>query len=356
MFDFDNFFQGIFGGSGGGVAAPAAAPDPMKATWFADWFQGGNVGVIDPWDPSTEEFWQKLKGRAVEAQVDPSVRAAPPLDEVVTRAPGEPVPQGDKGMYGPFKSDVSILPGAMQMPQTRDGVVVESDPSGGSIATPVLRYPGDAEASWTVLTPEQARRDATPVYKKASVLSEFRQSNAPKISLSGTWTASDPTWQKLDSHQRVAVMSLMESGDYTKADLERARNAAAAMHNRASKYGIDVGYHVSSRHYQPTFEPAQHSRLQTILKSKAFAEMMSWSQRYAAGQEVDPTNGATHFLVHPKTMLALEAREPMKYRSWRSWTGFDQASMAYRNQTMTDHVHAFLAPEGRFSIGRQFRK
>lgn len=165
----------------------------------------------------------------------------------------------------------------------------------------------------------------------------------------GTWTATDDTWKRLTPYQKVAAMALMEADA---ADPDDARNAAAAMLNRASKGKEDLSTHVSSRLYQPTFEPAQHRRLQGIINSPHFAKITTWAERYATGQEKDPTNGATHFLAHPNVMLALEAREPQKYRSWRKWTGFDATSRSYRNQTITDRSHAFLAPEGRFSLSR----
>src|SRR5690606_40022823 len=119
------------------------------------------------------------------------------------------------------------------------------------------------------------------------------------------------------------------------------------------KNNEDLGAHVSSRYYQPTFEPAQQRRLGRILSLKAFEDLTSWARRYWVGEESDPTDGATHFLAHPDVMLALEAQNPRKYLSWRSWTGFDPKTKTYRNQTISDRSHAFLAPEGRFSLGRR---
>jgi hypothetical protein len=76
-------------------------------------------------------------------------------------------------------------------------------------------------------------------------------------------------------------------------------------------------------------------------------------ERYDQGLEDDPTGGATHFLAHPKVMLALEAKNPRKYRSWRSWTRFDPATGDYGNVTFRDRSHSFLAPEGRYSVTRR---
>jgi hypothetical protein len=167
-------------------------------------------------------------------------------------------------------------------------------------------------------------------------------------STKGTWTARDPRWAKLGDHERAAAMALMEADGLR---FEDAKNALAAMHNRAAKDKLKLGEHVSTKHYQPTFEPAQQKRLDKILGSAQWATLLDWSKRYAAGMEKDPVKGATHFLAHPKVMLALEAKQPRKYRSWRSWTGFDQAAGTYKNQTVTDKSHAFLAPAGRWSLG-----
>lgn len=156
------------------------------------------------------------------------------------------------------------------------------------------------------------------------------------------WAATDPRWAKLDPFQKAAAMALMEADN---ADPQAARNALGAMINRAAKTGEDLGAHVSQKIYQPTIEPAQQARLGKIINSKAFDDLTSWASRRAAGQEEDPVQGATHFLASEKTMLALESREPQKYRSWRKWTGFD--GNEYRGVITRDASHAFLAPEGK---------
>lgn len=155
------------------------------------------------------------------------------------------------------------------------------------------------------------------------------------------WAARNPEWQRLDGYQKAAVMALMEADG---AAAEDARNALGAMINRAAKSGEDLGAHVSQKIYQPTIEPAQEARIGQLMRTKAFGELTEWARRRAAGQEADPVNGATHFLAPEQTMLALEAKEPQKYRSWRQWTGFDGKS--YRGVVTRDGSHAFLAPEG----------
>ncbi len=168
----------------------------------------------------------------------------------------------------------------------------------------------------------------------------------------GPWTASDQRWQSLTPYQRAAAMSLMEAD---KADPDAARNALGAMINRARKSNVDLGWHVSQKIYQPTIEPAQQARLDRILRHPEFNNLTTWAQRRHAGEEADPVNGATHFLAHPKVMLALEAREPGKYKNWgprgANWTGYNPQTGQYRNQTHADASHAFLAPEGRYEFG-----
>jgi hypothetical protein len=173
-------------------------------------------------------------------------------------------------------------------------------------------------------------------------------SNAHSVLTSGVakgkpagWAASDPTWAKLSQYERAAAMALMEADGM---DPQAARNALGAMINRAAKNGEDLGAHVSQKIYQPTIEPAQQQRLSKILNSKAFSDLTSWAARRAKGEEPDPVQGATHFLASEKTMLALEAKEPQKYRSWRKWTGFDGTE--YKGVITRDGSHAFLAPEG----------
>lgn len=155
------------------------------------------------------------------------------------------------------------------------------------------------------------------------------------------WAAHNETWKGLSGTEKAAAMALLEADG---ANANDARNALAAMINRAGKGGEDLGAHVSRSIYQPTIEPAQERRLERVLRSPEFADLKGWAERRVAGQESDPVQGATHFLASEDTMLALEAKEPRKYKSWRKWTGFDGKS--YRGVITRDGSHAFLAPEG----------
>jgi hypothetical protein len=170
--------------------------------------------------------------------------------------------------------------------------------------------------------------------------------------MSSTWTSSDPLWKSLNDHQKVAAMAMMEAGQRNVND---AVNAASAMVNRAHRNAQPLGEHVSGRIYQPTFEPAQHSRLPGIVSSSQFGALTDWVAARDAGQVPDTVGGATHFLAKPEVMLGLERQNPGKYRDWgprgSNWTGYDPATGRYANQTVEDSSHAFLAPEGRYIDG-----
>jgi hypothetical protein len=168
----------------------------------------------------------------------------------------------------------------------------------------------------------------------------------------GTWTTTNKTWLGMDEHQRTAAMSLLEVNDVR--DTKAAKNVSAAIVNRARQRGFDLGAHVSSRTYQPTFMSNQESRLEGIVKSPQFNEVLSWVKRYDGGHEADPTNGATHYIAHGPSMAKLSRDNPKlyPYKNWASWSGYDPAIKDYRNKLAQDASHAFLAPDpvGRFSV------
>jgi len=158
-----------------------------------------------------------------------------------------------------------------------------------------------------------------------------------------TWTSQDALWQSLSPYQRAAAMALLEADNGRVGD---ARNALGAMVNRARAERQDLGAHVSRPIYQPTIEPTQRARLPQVIRRPEFFDLTNWAERRWSGQEADPVQGATHFLAPERTMLQLEEREPNKYRSWRSWTGFDPASGQYQGVLLRDGSHAFLRPAG----------
>jgi len=162
------------------------------------------------------------------------------------------------------------------------------------------------------------------------------------------WTYSNPTWMSLSPTQKAAAMSLMEADSRNPQD---AQNVLGAIINRAQKTGRDLSDQVSSRMYQPTFEDSQEARLNSILKDPNFQKLDQLAQSRMSGQTSDWVGGATHYLAPAKTMVALEAKEPSKYRDWgpngSNWSGYDPATGDYKSKIFQDSSHAFLAPDGR---------
>jgi hypothetical protein len=161
------------------------------------------------------------------------------------------------------------------------------------------------------------------------------------------WTASDKRWQSLNAYEKAAAMALMEAD---RKDPIAGMHALDAMINRSGKEGVDLGEHVSQPIYQPTIEPAQQARLDSILKDPSFPLLTQRAEDRVTGREPDFVNGATHFLAPESTMLSLERQNPSKYRNWgprgANWTGFDPNTGAYKNVVKRDASHAFLTPDG----------
>lgn len=208
-----------------------------------------------------------------------------------------------------------------------------------------------------LLQPEEPKEEQENLYRKGrrrpidriSTNSEMPDFTGPRPE--GFW-GRDSSWQQLSSYQKAAAMSLLEADSKQgRINFMDARNAMGAMINRADKEGQDLGDHVSRKIYQPTIEPAQYSRLAAIVQMPQFKALTDLAEQRATGKVGDWVDGATHFLAKPKTMLELEAREPEKYKSWRRWTGYDDATGTYKNEVMADDSHVFLAPEGRHSAG-----
>lgn len=159
------------------------------------------------------------------------------------------------------------------------------------------------------------------------------------------WANTDPLWLSLSPTQKAAAMALMEADARNPGD---AQNVLGAIINRAQKSGTDLGEQVSGKIYQPTTENSQQQRLRSIVQDPNFQALDQLAQSRVRGETGDWVNGATHFLAPEKTMLALEAREPDKYKSWREWTKYDPDTGQYPDVILRDHSHAFLAPEGEY--------
>lgn len=161
---------------------------------------------------------------------------------------------------------------------------------------------------------------------------------------------SSAVWRNLTPSQRLALMGLLERDGN---DYESGINTIHANINRARSLDWDtdrvLNYKGARNRYgwfQPLDEPGQRARVESLLNHPDFALYDAEAQAVLNGFAPDRVAGATHYLAKPGTMLALEAREPQKYKSWRSWTGFDPGTGQYRNQTVADRSHAFLAPQG----------
>lgn len=165
-----------------------------------------------------------------------------------------------------------------------------------------------------------------------------------------TYWGNNPYWSRLSSADKAAAMALLEADSRGgKIDVGAAKDALGAMINRAARDGVDIGDHVSGRIYQPTIEPSQFARLGKIVGSPEHQQLVQAYNDRVSGKTPDWVNGATHFLAPERTMLSLEAQDPRKYHSWRSWTGYDDATGQYKGVLMRDGSHAFLAPEGAYS-------
>lgn len=154
---------------------------------------------------------------------------------------------------------------------------------------------------------------------------------------------NDPTWQNLNGPQRAAAMALLEA-DVGKNGINAndAQNALGAIINRSEKENQPLDEHVSRTIYQPIIEDSQRQRLNQIVNSPEFGVLSRVAADRVAGKIPDWVNGADHYLAPPNTMLALEAKEPNKYKSWREWTGYDPNTGQYKNVVLSDNSHQFL--------------
>lgn len=148
----------------------------------------------------------------------------------------------------------------------------------------------------------------------------------------------------MNPYQRAAAMSMMETHDPV-----GQVNILGAMVNRARHDKADLGTQVGTSIYQPSFEPSQERRLADIPKDAQFSKLADVAEQYWSKGRPVPHN-ATHYLAPESTMLALEAKEPNKYKSWRDWTGFDPNTKSYSGVLFRDSQHAFLSPGSASSL------
>lgn len=190
---------------------------------------------------------------------------------------------------------------------------------------------------------------------------EYHYRKPPRFSgrrYPGKYWGNDPKWNRLGPYQKAAAMAILETGKNKDGSFcyECALNIVHSMINRADMDGYELGRHVGRRIYQPVIEPYQYKVLARYVGTKEHKRLSEAAYKRATGQVEDRVDGATHYLVHPRVMVALQRREPCKYWSWgpfkcngrpgANWTGYNPRTKKYRNQVLTDGDHAFLAPEG----------
>lgn len=177
----------------------------------------------------------------------------------------------------------------------------------------------------------------------------------------GKYWGNDQKWRSLGRFQMVAAMAMLEGSKNKNGSLKCFECSANIVHsiiNRAHKDKQSLPDHVSSRVYQPVIEPAQYAALKKIVGSTHHKRLSKMAYNRVKGIDKDRVKGATHYLVHPRVMIALQKREPCKYWNWgpfkcgskpgQNWTGYNAATGRYKNQVLTDQDHTFLAPEGRY--------
>ena len=338
-----------------------------------------------PWDPSTEQFWQQVRANqeaAAQGRTSERIQlyGLPPPKEVapiMSAYNGAPITEKAPDE---FPTDATDVPAAdrndkeLQSPEDEspypfsvnaDRFIADSKrvPYDGpnklgdvqNMYDPRLEAPGGkvrtvGKPRTLSLSEELRISQAVPA---PGGLPNF---SGPPRQVGKTWT-SDPRWRVgLTDTQKAAAMALMEADTRNgKPDLEAAKNALGAMINRAQKTGVKLGEHVSRSIYQPTIEPGQWKRLNRLIRLPEFQQLTQLAEARVKGTIGDWVQGATHFLAHEKTMLALSGGvrpdpynpgqfvgNSRKYFSWPKWTGFDPSTGSYRGVVFRDKSHAFL--------------
>jgi hypothetical protein len=162
------------------------------------------------------------------------------------------------------------------------------------------------------------------------------------------WINDDPRWQAMAPDQKAAAMALLETGAENPTD---AIHVAGAMVNRAQAEKKDLGQHVGTGIYQPSFDAKAKERFDGVVSSPYMEVVSDWVRRRQSGEYQDPVNGATHFLMPPKAMVKLENDNPSLYKDWgprgSNWTGYDPQANPdmYGYEVFADKSHRFLTPK-----------
>lgn len=197
-------------------------------------------------------------------------------------------------------------------------------------------------------------------------LRAYRFNKTPRFSgrrYQGKHWGRDQKWRSMGPYQMVAAMAILETrkekdGSFCFACAE---NIVHTIINRASLDGDKLDDHVSKSIYQPVIEPYQYKVLARYVGTPAHKRLSEIAYKRHTGQIKDKINGATHYLVHSRVMVALQRKQPCKYWNWGpfkcngkegdNWTGYNPATKRYRNQVYIDRDHAFLAPQGKHTAG-----
>lgn len=163
---------------------------------------------------------------------------------------------------------------------------------------------------------------------------------------------NDPRFRALPPEMQAAIIARMEA-DRQPGVRGTGLLEAAAMVNRASQGGYPFVRDFSRRQgrgyevYQPLNEPGQYARLPRLASDTQTKDLAEWIRLRQAGAVPDVVGGATHFGATIPVMERLAAREPNKYRTWRSWmTPGNRVPL----EGDKDRVgHWFYGPSGRHS-------
>lgn len=203
-----------------------------------------------------------------------------------------------------------------------------------------------------------------PTETKPKISKIYFYKTPPKFSgkrYAGKNWGRDKTWRSLDQYQMVAAMAILETKKNKDGSfcMRCSENIVHAIINRASLDGHSLTRSVSNKIYQPVIEPYQYKMLARYVGTKEHKKLTHVAFKRHTGQIEDRTNGATHYLVHSRVMVALNKKKPCKYWSWgpfkcngkqgANWTGYNPATKRYKNQVLVDSDHAFLAPQGQHS-------
>lgn len=131
------------------------------------------------------------------------------------------------------------------------------------------------------------------------------------------------SWWSLSPAQRLAAIGYLEADNGPNNERD-SYNVMHATNNRAKMLGWDTDRVINYRApgatygwYQPLWEPAARARLPGILSRPDFAARTQYAEGVLSGDTPSTVGDATHFVA--RNIESLAAREPWKYRTFRTW-------------------------------------